>query len=258
VNDAPSLGNFTLSSVENIPRGTIVGTVLGRDEDAGQNASLSYALVGGESDIQSDWFSINATTCAVSTNTLWLDFESGRWNYTFGVSVTDVGGLSRSAFAFLSVLDANDAPSLGDFTMSSVENVARGTMLGTVVGRDEDAGQNASLSYALVGGDVQSDWFSVNSSTGAVSTNTLWLDFESRRNYTLIVSVTDVGGRSDNGTVVVYVTDVNDAPSLGNFSFTSAENIPRGTVVGTVVGRDEDAGQNASLSYALVGGESDF
>ena len=88
-----------------------------------------------------------------------------------GVGRTDVGGASREAFIGLHVTDGNDAPSLGNISFTSAESVARDTVVGTIVGRDEDAGQNASLVYSLIGGeaDIQSDWFAVNSSTGAVS-----------------------------------------------------------------------------------------
>ena len=67
--------------------------------------------------------------------------------------------------------------------------------------------------------------------------------------------MTDAAGLTDTATVTVGVTDVNEAPTAADASFTIAENAGTNAVVGSVTASDPDAGD--TISYAITGGNAD-
>ncbi|NXM29909.1 CELR3 protein, partial [Oxyruncus cristatus] len=91
---------------------------------------------------------------------------------------------------------------------------------------------------------------------GIISTKTK-LDYESQKNYTLTISLSD-GNTTDYATVFVKVLDVNDnSPTFGATStaVNIPENAPPGTAVTRVSATDEDDGFNGLVVYTLKGGE---
>ncbi|NXU93572.1 CELR3 protein, partial [Xiphorhynchus elegans] len=91
---------------------------------------------------------------------------------------------------------------------------------------------------------------------GVISTKTK-LDYESQKNYTLNISLSD-GGAPDYATVFVRVLDVNDnSPMFGitSTTITILENMPPGTSVASVPATDRDEGFNGLVVYTLKGGE---
>jgi len=81
----------------------------------------------------------------------------------------------------------------------------------TVVAFDEDMGMNAHLEYEIAAG-TGSDKFSINSSTGSVST-AIKLDREAASSYTITVYAKDKGSpslKSQPFILVVSVSDAND------------------------------------------------
>src|SRR5262249_59218090 len=71
----------------------------------------------------------------------------------------------------------------------------------------------------------------------------------------LPISATDSGSLASSPVLVtINLSDVNETPTVtANQSFTVAENSASGTVVGTVLGTDPDARQNATLTFAKTG-----
>lgn len=91
---------------------------------------------------------------------------------------------------------------------------------------------------------------------GVISTNAT-LDYESQKNYTLNISLSD-GSTADYATVFIRVTDVNDnSPVFGTTNTTIAimENLPVGTNVTSVSATDMDEGFNGLVVYTLKGEE---
>ncbi|NXF29814.1 CELR3 protein, partial [Nyctibius bracteatus] len=91
---------------------------------------------------------------------------------------------------------------------------------------------------------------------GIISTRTK-LDYESRNNYILNISLSD-GNTTDYATVFVKVTDVNDnSPvfDVASTTITILENMPAGTSVTSASATDADEGFNGLVVYSLKGGE---
>ena len=70
------------------------------------------------------------------------------------------------------------------------------------------------------------------------------------------MQVTDTGapGLTDTATVTINLNNLNEAPIVNDQSFSMNENAAKGTVVGTVVATDPDAGD--TLTYAITGGNT--
>ena len=186
VNQAPMVGDQGFSVDENVAVGTVVGTVAASDPDAGD--TLSYAITAGN---VGGAFAIDAGTGQVTVQGA-LDYESLN-SYALTVSVTDGGSLSDTAAVSIGLADINEAPTVGDQGFSVDENVAPGTVVGSVGASNPDAGN--VLSYAITAGN-ESGAFAIDAGTGQVTVQGA-LDFEDLPDYALTVSVTDGGLLSD-------------------------------------------------------------
>ena len=106
---------------------------------------------------------------------------------------------------------ANRPPVVDDQTFSVPENSANGTVVGTIVVTDPDAGDTRS--FAVTGGTGQTA-FAVSASTGVITVaDRAQLDFETRPSFTLNVTATDGGGLSDTAVVTINLTDVSELPA---------------------------------------------
>ena len=62
-------------------------------------------------------------------------------------------------------------------------------------------------------------------------------------------TITDTAGDEDIAKVTITISGANEAPNVGNSTFSVPENSPAGTPVGNVMATDPDAG--TTLTYAL-------
>ncbi|MBT7292822.1 MAG: S8 family serine peptidase, partial [Rhodospirillaceae bacterium] len=244
LNEAPTLGDRGFTLDENSSVHTVVGTIVASDPDA--NEILRYAITAGN---EGGAFTIDAVS-GIVTVTGGLDFESLA-NYALTVRVNDSGLLSDTATVSIGLNDLNEAPTADDQDFSVDENVSAGTVVGTVVASDQDAGE--VLSYAITEGNTGGA-FAIDAGSGEITVQGT-LNFESAANYILTVSVTDSDLLSDTVAVNIGLTDINEAPIVGDWNFTAVENSAAGTVVGTVVASEPDAGD--TLSYAITAGDED-
>ncbi|MGH6750891.1 MAG: tandem-95 repeat protein, partial [Bradyrhizobium sp.] len=131
---------------------------------------------------------------------------------------------------------------------SVAENVAIGTVVGTVQGVDSQPG--AVLTYSLT--NNAGGRFAIDANTGIITVaNGTLLDFEAATTHGIAVQVRDQTGASFTKTFNLNVTNVNETPT--NETLTGGSVVgssANGTVVGTVTGADPDAG--SVLRYALI------
>ena len=253
-NEAPSFtdGSSTTRSIaENTASGQNIGAVVAAtDED---NDTLTYTL--GGTDAAS--FSIVSTSGQLQTKAA-LDYET-KTSYSVEVSVSDSNEGTDSITVTINVTDVNEAPSFTDgssTTRSVAENTASGQNIGTAVAAtDED---NDTLTYTLGGTDAAS--FSIVSTSGQLQTKAA-LDYETKKFYSVKVSVSDGNEGTDSITVTISVTDVtkddplqNSAPVFTEGAATTrsiSENVDSGTNIGTAVSATD--ADNDTLTYTLGG-----
>ena len=174
-------------------------------------------------------------------------------SFTYVVSDAD-GGVTDTGTVNITINPINESPVINDQSFSVNENAANGTVVGTVAASDPDPGD--TLTYAITGGNTGST-FAINASTGQITVNnSSALDFETTPTFNLTVEVTDSGapGLTDTATVTINLNDLNETPIINDQSFSVNENAANGTVVGTVVASDPDAGD--TLTYAITGGNT--
>ncbi|MFC4991465.1 cadherin domain-containing protein [Rubritalea tangerina] len=234
---APVLDDRTLVVSEN----TAVGGVLGTMAASSSTGSLQWAL----NDDAGGLFSIDSASGEVR-HTGALDYETAE-SHTIIVALTDDSTLSDTAAVIINVTDVNEAPVASDASGVIAENGAVNQAVATVLVSDPDA--NDSHSFSITAGNEEGA-FSVDSN-GSVQT-TKALDYEGASQYTLTVVATDSGGLSDSATVLVDVSNVNEAPTLANVSGSIQENVGAGAVVLTLVANDPDV--DSAFSYTLESG----
>jgi hypothetical protein len=251
VNEVPVINNQFFSIAENSASGTIIGTVVATNPDAGQ--TLTYSILSGNT---SGAFSINISTGVLSvSNSAALNFEITP-TFALVVKVQDngTGNLSSQATVNISLTDVNEVPVINNQSFSIAENSANGTIVGTVIATNPDAGQ--TLTYSILSGNT-SEAFAIITSTGVLTVAySAALNFETTPTFALVVKVEDNGTEnlSSQATVNISLTDVNEVPVINNQSFSIAENSDNGTIVGTVIATNPDAGQ--TLTYSILSGNT--
>ncbi|TAN53603.1 MAG: tandem-95 repeat protein, partial [Methylococcaceae bacterium] len=254
LNDAPVItSGATGSVVENLPAGTVVYTATATDVDAGQ--TLNYSLSGADAGL----FGIGAKTGAVTFKTS-ADFEK-QSSYSLIVTATDdgPGRLSASQTVTLSVDDVsetgNQAPRITSGATAEVkENLPAGTVVYTVTAGDTDAGQ--TLTYSLSGKNA--DQFDIDAAGGVVTLKAS-ADYETQKDYKIVVTATDngKGNLSDSQEVKISVRDVDEAPVAGSVAAQTAQQGQafRFTLPDKAFS-DADAGDKLSLSATLANGDA--
>ena len=197
VNRPPVLNDSSATVAEKSPIGTQVATLAGIDPDGDP---ITYAITAGNGVGK---FAVGASSGVLTTAGA-LNFEA-KPQYVLTVEISD-GELVDRAFITIDVLDVNEAPTGTGFTVTVAEDVATGTVLGTVTGTDPE---NDTLSYSIGGGDPNGQ-FAIHSASGKLSVATI-LDYETQKTHTLTIDVSD-GSLVDEVTVTVKVTDV-EGPS---------------------------------------------
>ncbi|KAG2933989.1 hypothetical protein PC115_g5297 [Phytophthora cactorum] len=241
VNEAPSIRAQIISIREDASVGASVGqafAIISSDPDMKNGLEvLTFTLTKAS---QSP-FSIDSKSGQVITSAR-LDFET-KSLYNLRVRVVDLNGLSDEADFVVTIIDVNEPPVIGPFTISVPENTLPGSVLGDpIVAIDPDAG--SSLEYDLSGtSDIVTACIRVNSTTGQLALKTdCSLDYESSTGNTLSVVVRASDGEftvSTKGTV--YITDVNEAPVLVASEATlMKENSLDETVVTLIMVQDPD------------------
>ncbi|NVO04323.1 MAG: right-handed parallel beta-helix repeat-containing protein, partial [Bacteroidetes bacterium] len=159
-----------------------------------------------------------------------------------------------SAVLILTAASSNHAPVILNQSFQLNENTANGTIIGTVIATDVDAGQTKT--FSIVSGNT-GNVFAINASTGILTVATsAALNFEVTPTFTLGIKVQDngTGTLSSQATITVSLTDVNELPTINNQSFSIPENSVNGTEIGTIASTDPDAGQ--LLTYSIVSGNT--
>ncbi|XP_061408146.1 LOW QUALITY PROTEIN: protocadherin Fat 1-like [Lethenteron reissneri] len=245
---------YTVSVPEDVAAGRALLLVHASDADSGENARLRYSLHGAGA----ERFRIDPDTGELRSLAP-LDREETA-AYSLTARATDGGGLSCQASVLVQLEDVNDnAPAFTTplYSVSVYESTAVGTLLTRVQATDPDRGLNRKVQYSLE--EPGDPYFEMDADTGMLSLARP-LDRELRPSHHVTVVARDGGAPralSSSAAVVVSVLDVNDSPPTFEFSEYSGsvpEDAPTGTEVAAVLAVSRDAGTNADIAYAIVGG----
>ncbi|KAK3523039.1 hypothetical protein QTP86_012578 [Hemibagrus guttatus] len=232
--------SWEIHFAENNTPGERVVTVVASDADSGKNAEIAYSLdpsVNGTFYIDTDNGDIRATGV--------LDREQ-RDRYEFRVIARDKGtpSLQGSTTVVVQITDRNDnAPKfVQDIFMFYVkENLLSNSPVGMLTVTDADGGENAELSLFVEEDDDEEE-----NETGSRKQETVTKTFSIENNTGTIFSALSFDHENDNAPSII-------SPSNDSYTLLTPSSGAR-TVVRTVTALDSDAGSNADLRYALIGG----
>ncbi|XP_006891280.1 PREDICTED: protocadherin beta-6 [Elephantulus edwardii] len=238
---------------ENQPLGSLVVIVSATDLDAGSFGEVSYALI--QVDDLNQPFEINAVTGEIQLKRA-LDFEAFQ-SFHVDIEATDGGGLSGKCSLLIKVLDVNDnAPELTLSSLTSpIPENSPDIMVAVFSVSDADSGPNQQVLCSiddnlpfLLRPSIENFYTLVTEGT---------LDRESRAEYNITITVTDLGTPrlKTEHKITVLVSDVNDnAPTFSQASYTLfiRENNSPALHMGTISATDRDSGANAQVTYSLL------
>ncbi len=244
VNEIPDISPQTFTINENSPNTTVVDTVAATDQDGD---TLTYSKLGGSGNTA---FDINSSTGVLTVlDSAQLDYETTT-TFALTVGVWDGANLESDPMT-INLTDVNDAPEVTSQTFTIAENTANSTVVGTVAATDDDGD---TLTYSITGG-TGSTAFAINSANGVLSVDDdAQLDYETTTSFSVTVQAQDdgTGTLTGTGTITVNLTNVNEAPVVGDQTFTIDENTANSTAVDTVIATDVDTSD--TLSYTITGG----
>jgi len=202
----PPVTQFTFTISKPVVLNQKIGGAAVCEPDANQTATWSIVETQTlwKIDVNGDILVNDAT--AVNNSTL--------TTFALTIKVTDNGTPVLSSTAGVTINDANSPPVIAPQTFTVAENSANGTLVGTVIATDPNAGQTKT--FSIVSGNTNST-FSINATTGAiVVSNSSSLNFEATPTYALVVKVQDngTGNLSAQATMTINVTNVNEAPVI--------------------------------------------
>ncbi|KAJ8374025.1 hypothetical protein SKAU_G00046050 [Synaphobranchus kaupii] len=242
---------FQASVLESVTVGHSVLHIQAVDSDSGDNARLAYRLVHTTPGFP---FTINNSSgwIAVAAG---LDREMTEL-YTFGVEARDHGvpTMTSSASVSITVLDVNDnVPTFTQkvYQLKVNEDVAVGSSVLAVTAIDRDA--NSVVTYQISSGNTRNRFAITSQSAGGLITLALPLDYKQERQYVLTITASD-GLRYDSAQVYVNVTDANTHRPVfqnANYQALISEDKPVGSTVVVISATDEDAGENARITYVM-------
>ncbi|XP_078524924.1 neural-cadherin-like [Lissotriton helveticus] len=256
------------SVFENSPAGTLVMEMAAVDLDdhVGSHAFLTYRIIDSvSSGLNVDLFSINPRSGAIYLANGTLDREVND-KYFLTVEASDGGGLTGTGTATIHVLDVNDH--IPEFTQRFWQVVIPETSeihssVLVVTARDADLGENAHLTFSIVGGDEEQKFYIDHNKheQHAMIRLKKKVDYEKprERKFNLTVKVEDLHFTS-TASCVIMVEDSNDHAPVLVPQFLQVdpifENVPVGTTVAKLTATDEDSGLNGYVSF-MIQAESD-
>ncbi|MCG8002760.1 MAG: cadherin domain-containing protein [Candidatus Thiodiazotropha lotti] len=244
VNDTDGSANVV---DENSAIGTAVGVTAFAD-DADLTDSVSYSL----NDNAGGRFAIDNIT-GVITVAGSLDYETASaHNVVVRASSTD-GSFSTRSFS-IGVNDLNDnAPTIvSGQRFSLAEDALTGTSVGFVSSTDVDT-VGALQNWQILGGNTDGI-FALNAATGEITVaDPSALDFEIRNSYTLQIQVSDGVFDSATETLVIDITNINEAPTTSGIANVSVTEDAPDTVVDLFVAFDDTEQADTDLTYSVVG-----
>lgn len=249
---------FTLA--ENSANGTVVGTALATDVDAGTVFS-DWMITGGNT---GGAFAIHPSTGVITVaDSAELDYETVT-SFTLTVTVSDGTNTSAPGTVTVNLTDLieNVAPTDIILTPASIaENNAANATVGTLAAVDADVGQTHTFTLVTGMGDTDNGSFSISGSNLILIPSA---DFETKSSYSVRVQANDGAGGVFAEELTVTVTDVNDAPvvtggpvelsPIYDYEATSVLSILSILADASVDYQDEDSGALAGVAVVAASG----
>ena len=273
VNDNPPIfdhSDYVVSLNESVPPGTTVLQVTATDNDALENARVTYYI--SETETQ---FDVDPETGVISTmeplncQQSCPQLVACNKSCVFTVFARDHGNPRQDGRTYVTVnlLDANDHdpiirfryfPATAEFATVD-ENAQNGSVVAAVSVIDFDEGANGETSVEILAGNELLHFrLEETPSFHIVRVNGV-LDREKISKYNLTIGASDAGSpeRRSTAFLIIHVNDVNDHEPIfekSEYAAVLSELVPVGSYVAGITATDQDTGINSNIFYAIVSG----
>ncbi|XP_017474518.1 PREDICTED: protein dachsous-like isoform X2 [Rhagoletis zephyria] len=253
---------YNVSVAENEPVGRCILKVSASDPDCGVNAIVNYTLGNGIKQLAD--FEVRSAAGEICI-TSELDYEK-RSSYEFPVIAIDRGGLSTIARVKIQLTDVNDnrpvfyPPAYNVSLRETASASASTTSIVAVVATDADSGRFGVVTYRIVAGN-DAGIFRIDRANGEIFINRPnMLSVRTQPMHVLNISASDGGGlrSSTDALVFLSIIDATQRPPIfekSRYSYHVKEDVPRGTVVGSVMATSSDAVNRNGVRYSIYSGD---
>ncbi|MBL4817456.1 MAG: retention module-containing protein [Shewanella sp.] len=221
VDDASILANDSNTVAEDT---AATGNVLDNDSDIDNDLSVVSFEVDGDTYTAGTTVELEGGELVINEDGSYTFTPNDNWNGTLPV-ITYTTNTSSTATLTIEVTPVNDTPEFrsGNDAAGDAANVdaydfgelnegaTSGTVVGTVIADDPDAGD--SLSYSFEGGALTNGVFTINATTGVITLNQD-IDDADLGTFNFNVVVTDTAGLTDIAAVTIDLNNVNEAPEF--------------------------------------------
>ena len=230
------------------------------DEDIGINAQIRFFLPPNSDNFPyQDMFSLGATNGKLHVKEIPDREATPELFIKVQANDEDGEGFLAELILNITITDTNDnSPFFTTTILPSLqvkENVTIGSVLLDVDASDSDIGTNAELTFSLSSSSENLP-LSINSVSGVIKLNDS-LDHETKKQYTVTITVTDGETTPAMKSFSLIVLDVNDNnPYFPQVTYYKSlyENATIGTQVVTVEATDADSAEFTQLSYSFANG----
>ncbi|OFY83660.1 MAG: hypothetical protein A3F72_15395 [Bacteroidetes bacterium RIFCSPLOWO2_12_FULL_35_15] len=205
-NELPTLITLSIDTIaENTLDSAIVCSLTTTDQEGGSN--FVYTLVAGSGDADNAAFGINGNKLLLLTA---ADFESKN-TYNVRLKTTDISGGSLEMPFIIYIKDLNENPQINikDYTVSEAAPI--GNIVGTITASELDSNQTQKFSIIS-----SSTPFSIDSLSGVISLKST-VDYETQKEYRILVVATDNGTPSLADTALIKITVLDAIEENGFF-----------------------------------------
>lgn len=248
-NHAPgSLSVSTYTVFENTPLATTIATLSATDQDG--TTTFNYTLTTGQP--ENTEFSVVGNLLKVNTN---YDYETDATKM-IELKVDDNGGCSYTQTYTITIIDANDNPTVLNLAQAVISDKQQAnSFMGEFSTVDQDV--NQAHSYTLVAGSG-----STHNASFYISNDTLYnvsqVIYNTQQVYYIRARSTDAGGLFVENTFTLNVINTNDAPTDILLNKVNVdENMPLGTVIGTLTAIDDDVLDTHTFELVAGTGSND-
>ena len=253
-----TLNNDTVK--ENAVMGTAIGILTTEDEDLINRDSTANDIIdqhtytfSGDNDAP---FTLSNDTLKTSQT---FNFENFT-NYEVTIITTDLGGNALEKTFTINVTDEHEPPTSITLNNDTVkENASIGTLIGILTTEDEDIINQNNAANDII--DRHTYTFSGDNDVPfTLSNDTLktsqTFDFETKANYEVKITTTDLGDNTLEKTFTIEIIDVNDRPTMIFLSDNRiAENKNTGTEIGMLSTADQDV-NDTTHTYTISGNDA--
>lgn len=251
LNIFPSGGN-TVDVSENSAIGTVLALISVKDPDSGPNGQVECAI--NDNNFSLVKYDDSAEFNVILNKT--LDREKKSVHHVT-ITCSDAGSppLSVTSEFTVHVSDSNDNPPLFTrkvYQTSVTESNPVPINIGQVQAQDADNTKN--ISYSIEQSNSYSQWFEIDSESGAIFLNHS-LDRETSPEIELQIKATDNGLPLLTGSAIfkISVADINDNKPVFHskrFEYWIPENFSVNTMIASLSIMDADAGLNGQISIS--------